>query len=469
MLEHAGLSVDVGDRGPTRRRVRERRVVGHQAEVVFRDLDLPQVHRLDRPVGHIELVGLAGPVVGDRERVSVGNGHGAIALVLRLPLGCHRLSSWCDLSCHPQFSHRRPVRRRFWKGWQREHRARRRHGAKARCADVVLAGSGAGTTFCPPRSASARIRGGGEPWWTPCEPARPTVSSTSRPGRASSARQLVRRYGCAVVGLDQSRDMLDGARSALAGRPELAGRIELVEGEAERAAVRRRASSTTSRSPTSCATWTTRARRSPSSPAWSSPGAGSPRSSSGCPTRRFGDRSGGSTPAPGCRRSAGAFGGDWYEVGRFLGPSIEACIARWPLARQLELWERRGSAVRARAHEPRRRGGDLGHAGWLTSRDRPAFYALRPGGWRDLVTILHPPYTAWHLSYVAFGAVAAPDAASRSAVGDAGRLLPRGRGCRARAGRAQRAPASDAALRSGPGRPGRDRRSPGRSRSASPG
>ncbi len=40
---------------------------------------------------------------------------------------------------------------------------------------------------------------------------------------------------------------------------------------------------------------------------------------------------------------------------------------------------------------------------------RPAFYALRPGGWRDLVTILHPPYTAWHLSYVAFGAVAAPD------------------------------------------------------------
>ena len=40
--------------------------------------------------------------------------------------------------------------------------------------------------------------------------------------------------------------------------------------------------------------------------------------------------------------------------------------------------------------------------------DRPAFYAMRTGGWRDLVTILHPPYTAWHLSYVALGAVAAP-------------------------------------------------------------
>jgi hypothetical protein len=35
---------------------------------------------------------------------------------------------------------------------------------------------------------------------------------------------------------------------------------------------------------------------------------------------------------------------------------------------------------------------------------RPAFYALRSGGWRDYVTLLHAPYTAWHLSYVAIGA-----------------------------------------------------------------
>jgi hypothetical protein len=39
---------------------------------------------------------------------------------------------------------------------------------------------------------------------------------------------------------------------------------------------------------------------------------------------------------------------------------------------------------------------------------RPAFYALAPGGWRDYVTLLHPPYTAWHLSYVAIGAAIAP-------------------------------------------------------------
>jgi hypothetical protein len=39
---------------------------------------------------------------------------------------------------------------------------------------------------------------------------------------------------------------------------------------------------------------------------------------------------------------------------------------------------------------------------------RPAFYALGGGGWRDYVTLLHPPYTLWHLSYVAVGAAIAP-------------------------------------------------------------
>ena len=36
--------------------------------------------------------------------------------------------------------------------------------------------------------------------------------------------------------------------------------------------------------------------------------------------------------------------------------------------------------------------------------ERPAFYALSSGGWRDYVTLLHPPYTLWHLSYVVIGA-----------------------------------------------------------------
>jgi hypothetical protein len=45
----------------------------------------------------------------------------------------------------------------------------------------------------------------------------------------------------------------------------------------------------------------------------------------------------------------------------------------------------------------------------MSTTTRPAFYALTPGGWRDYVTLLHPPYTAWHLSYVVLGAALAPE------------------------------------------------------------
>ncbi|MDQ1511762.1 MAG: hypothetical protein QOG50_3606 [Actinomycetota bacterium] len=48
--------------------------------------------------------------------------------------------------------------------------------------------------------------------------------------------------------------------------------------------------------------------------------------------------------------------------------------------------------------------------------ERPAFYAARPGGWHDWWTMLHPPYTAWHLSYVVIGATLAPHT-------DGGRLV----------------------------------------------
>jgi hypothetical protein len=44
----------------------------------------------------------------------------------------------------------------------------------------------------------------------------------------------------------------------------------------------------------------------------------------------------------------------------------------------------------------------------VSTATRPAFYALAPGGWRDYVTLLHPPYTLWHLGYVAIGASLAP-------------------------------------------------------------
>ena len=40
--------------------------------------------------------------------------------------------------------------------------------------------------------------------------------------------------------------------------------------------------------------------------------------------------------------------------------------------------------------------------------ERPAFYAVGRGRAGDLLTLVHPPYTLWHLSYFAIGAAVAP-------------------------------------------------------------
>lgn len=53
-------------------------------------------------------------------------------------------------------------------------------------------------------------------------------------GTGLVARALVARYGCAVVGVDQSPEMLAQARKALAREDGMARRITLREGEAER-------------------------------------------------------------------------------------------------------------------------------------------------------------------------------------------------------------------------------------------
>ncbi len=42
---------------------------------------------------------------------------------------------------------------------------------------------------------------------------------------------------------------------------------------------------------------------------------------------------------------------------------------------------------------------------------RPAWYALETGGWRNYVTLLHLPYTAWHLSFVVIGGCLATNVA----------------------------------------------------------
>jgi len=57
---------------------------------------------------------------------------------------------------------------------------------------------------------------------------------------------------------------------------------------------------------------------------------------------------------------------------------------------------------------PERHVSDPVTAGPPTPRLRPAWYSARPGRLRDWLTLLHPPYTAWHLSYVLIGAAMAP-------------------------------------------------------------
>src|SRR5207245_10738557 len=86
-------------------------------------------------------------------------------------------------------------------------------------------------------------------------------------------------------------------------------------------------------------------------------------------------------------------------------PEHQAVLVRLPTrppARAVARGRHRGRGVPEA--EPRGRHRHLG-----TENVRTAWYALRPGGARDYVTLLHPPYTLWHLSYVVIGAALAPE------------------------------------------------------------
>src|SRR3978361_1693902 len=62
-----------------------------------------------------------------------------------------------------------------------------------------------------------------------------------------------------------------------------------------------------------------------------------------------------------------------------------------------------------RGHEARRRTArQAARPAMRAAPERPAFYALGRGRAGELLTLLHPPYTAWHLSYFALGAAVAP-------------------------------------------------------------
>src|SRR5918995_2317937 len=85
MLQNPLLPVYVGDGAPATRRVGVTGVVGHKAEVVFVDLDLPEVHGPDRAVFYLDFVALTGPIVRDRETLGPRGGRApAVTRALRL-------------------------------------------------------------------------------------------------------------------------------------------------------------------------------------------------------------------------------------------------------------------------------------------------------------------------------------------------------------------------------------------------
>jgi demethylmenaquinone methyltransferase/2-methoxy-6-polyprenyl-1,4-benzoquinol methylase len=116
------------------------------------------------------------------------------------------------------------------------------------------------------------------------------------------------------------------------------------------------------------------------------------------------------------------FSRTWRDVNAFLGPSIERFYRAHPQRAVERYWREAGLAdVLSRRMSL---GGGIVMIG--TKRPAPAasdprlgsaFYALRPGGWRDYWTLLHPPYTAWHLSYVLLGAALSPAPDPRIVIG----------------------------------------------------
>ena len=105
----------------------------------------------------------------------------------------------------------------------------------------------------------------------------------------------------------------------------------------------------------------------------------------------------------------------WASVGAFLKGSIESFDAAHSRDAVRRYWRDAGlTDVRV---DRMSFGAGLVMTGVKPSGTQPsvasapagaAFYALAPGSWRDYWTLLHPPYTAWHLSYVVLGAALAP-------------------------------------------------------------
>jgi demethylmenaquinone methyltransferase/2-methoxy-6-polyprenyl-1,4-benzoquinol methylase len=160
-------------------------------------------------------------------------------------------------------------------------------------------------------------------------------------GTGMVAAELVRQFGCSVVGLDQSEAMLAKARSKLAARPELAKRIELVSGEAERLPF--------GDGEFDALTFTYLLRYVDDPAATLAEMARVVKPGGRVASLEFAVPQGRAVRAlwllytrlglPALGRFVSR---EWYEVGRFLGPSISGFYQRYPLRRLEELWREAG-------------------------------------------------------------------------------------------------------------------------------
>jgi demethylmenaquinone methyltransferase / 2-methoxy-6-polyprenyl-1,4-benzoquinol methylase len=196
--------------------------------------------------------------------------------------------------------------------------------------------------------AGALLSFGQDPRWRRAMVGRVRASPHDRvldvaTGTGMVAAALVRRYDCSVVGLDQSPQMLSGAQAKLHADPHLAERIQLVRGEAESLPYAEgefdhltftyliRYVEDPAATLSELARVVKPGGRMASLEFMLPPNAVA-RSLWHLYTRAF-------MPVLGRMISR-----DWYEVGRFLGPSIGELYARLPLDRQLELWRAAGIA-----------------------------------------------------------------------------------------------------------------------------
>ena len=160
-------------------------------------------------------------------------------------------------------------------------------------------------------------------------------------GTGMVARALVRASGCQVVGVDQSRQMLARAREVTAAKPSLAARITFSEAYAERLPF------ADGEFDHVTFTYLLRYVDDPGATVRElarvlKPGGRLASLEFGVPAR---------APARGLWRGYTRVGlpglgrlvsRDWFAVGRFLGPSIEAFNDDCPPVRQRRLWEDAG-------------------------------------------------------------------------------------------------------------------------------